>query len=95
LQPLINQIEINPYLYRKETIAFFEGESVRFEVRLCASKTFKHADTTRSNTLIQACPNTLIQEHVQAYRALRQAKSFGDDTIQKIAQAHSRSPSQV
>lgn len=31
VKPVINQIEINPFLYRRKTIAFFEGEGVRMQ----------------------------------------------------------------
>ncbi|EDQ89549.1 uncharacterized protein MONBRDRAFT_8086 [Monosiga brevicollis MX1] len=31
VQPVVNQIEINPFLYRRQTIEYFEKEGVRFE----------------------------------------------------------------
>ena len=31
IKPSINQIEINPFLYRKNTIAFFESKGVKMQ----------------------------------------------------------------
>jgi diketogulonate reductase-like aldo/keto reductase len=56
-QPLVNQIEINPFLYRRETIAYFEREGVKFEVgsgrkqqrRLIACRKASHPPTPTWN----------------------------------------------
>lgn len=58
---MINQIEINPFLYRKNTIAFFHEEGIQ----------------------------------LQSYRAMRQAKEFGNAKITAIAQKHGKAASQV
>ncbi|KAJ1622694.1 NADP-dependent oxidoreductase domain-containing protein [Pavlovales sp. CCMP2436] len=61
IKPVVNQIEVNPFLYRRRTLAAFEAEGVK----------------------------------IQAYRALRDGKAFGDPVVAGIAAAHGRSPAQV
>ena len=34
-QPLVNQIEVNPFLFRKRTIAYFQEQNIQIEVATC------------------------------------------------------------
>lgn len=59
--PAVNQIEFNPFLYRRKTLDYLTKKGIR----------------------------------VQAYRALRDGKAFGDATINAVAAKHGATPAQV